>query len=222
MPAVRREPLSGQIVALLLERIAAGEWAVGAKLPGETTLASQFGVGRSTMREAIRDLAGRGVLASRQGSGVFIASLRPVDEWERSLSRADIASVIEARTAIEVESSALAAERRTSDDLADLAVALRERGERRSSIEERVDVDTAFHRAIVIAAHNPILLEIFDGFSARSRPAMIDLLHSHEEPNSEADQQGHARILAAIEARDPLTAADLTRRHLVHLRDRLG
>ncbi|MBN9629446.1 MAG: winged helix-turn-helix transcriptional regulator, partial [Actinobacteria bacterium] len=56
MTPLRREPLAEQAAEALLDRIRAGEWALGQKLPGETTLAPQLGVGRSTIREAIRQL----------------------------------------------------------------------------------------------------------------------------------------------------------------------
>ena len=89
MAQVRREPLADQAAELLLQRIRAGEWSLGAKLPGETTLAPQLGVGRSTVREAIRQLAGRGVLASRQGAGVFVTALDVEEDWNAVLRRAE-------------------------------------------------------------------------------------------------------------------------------------
>ncbi|MEV5392712.1 winged helix-turn-helix domain-containing protein, partial [Nocardia farcinica] len=117
VPQVRRHPLAAQTAELLLERIRAGEWALGHRLPGETTLAAQLGVGRSTVREAIRELAGKGVLDSRQGAGVFVTALDVTEDWDAMLHRADIAAVIEARIAIEAEAAALAARRRTPADL---------------------------------------------------------------------------------------------------------
>ncbi|ERK61245.1 transcriptional regulator, GntR family, partial [Leifsonia aquatica ATCC 14665] len=114
---VLRAPLADQAADALLERIRAGEWALGQKLPGETTLAPQLGVGRSTVREAIRQLAGRGVLQSRQGAGVFVTALDAPEDWDAVLRRASIVSVIEARIAIESEAAALAAERRTPQEL---------------------------------------------------------------------------------------------------------
>ena len=108
MPQVIRTPLADQAAELLLERIRAGEWELGAKLPGETTLAPQLGVGRSTVREAIRQLAGRGILTTRQGSGVFVTALDTHDDWETVLRRADITTVLEARIAIESEAARLA------------------------------------------------------------------------------------------------------------------
>jgi len=217
MTQLRREPLAEQAAEALLERIRGGEWELGDKLPGETTLAPQLGVGRSTIREAIRQLAGSGILATRQGAGVFVTALDQSDDWDRVLRNADIASVVEARIAIEVEASALAAHRRTPTELDAMRRAAEERASQRSRIDEHVDADMALHRSIVVAAHNPILTELFDGFAPRSREAMIDLLRSRGEYGSDDDQRTHTRILDAIADRDAVAAASLTREHLLRL-----
>lgn len=219
---VRREPLADQAAVALLDRIRSGEWPLGARLPGETTLAPQLGVGRSTIREAVRQLAGRGVLTSRQGAGVFVTSLDVPEDWEHVLRRADITAVVEARTAIEVEAAALAAARRTPAELRGLRRAVEHRGGHRDAIEAHVDADTALHRAVVTAAHNPILTELFDGFTPRSRQAMIELLRIGGEYGSDADQAVHADIVDAIADRDPVAAAERTRAHLATLTARLG
>ena len=218
MVQVRRESLASQAADLLLERIRSGEWHLGEKLPGETTLAPQLGVGRSTVREAIRQLAGRGVLASRQGAGVFVIALDAPEDWDAVLRRADIVSVIEGRIAIETEAAALAAARRTPTELRAMRRALAERAAHRSGIEELVDADMAFHRSIVTAAHNPILTDLFDGFVPRSRQAMIELLRLHGEFGGDPDQDTHASLLAAVAARDSETAAGLSRAHLLSLK----
>lgn len=217
MITVRREPLAEQAAELLLERIRSGEWALGEKLPGETTLAPQLGVGRSTIREAIRQLAGRGVLATRQGAGVFVIALDAPGDWTQKVGRADIRAVIEARGAIEVEAAALAAARRSPAELRALKRALEAREARRERIEEHVDTDAAFHRAIVAAAHNPILLEMFDSFTPRSREAMIAMLRRRGDHGSDADHATHHRLYDAIAAGDPAVAAAITRDHLASL-----
>lgn len=221
MAQVRRQPLAEQAAGLLLERIRSGEWALGEKLPGETTLAPQLGVGRSTVREAIRQLAGRGVLASRQGAGVFVTALDLPEDWDAVLRRADIVSVLEARIAIEAEAAGLAAERRTPAELRAIRSALAGREARRTVIEEHVDADTAFHRAVVTAAHNPVLTELFDSFTPRSRQAMIEMLRIRGSFGSDADHDAHARLLDAIAARDGQAAAGLSRAHLTALKERL-
>jgi DNA-binding FadR family transcriptional regulator len=215
---IRRESLADQAAEALLERIRGGEWPLGHKLPGETTLAPQLGVGRSTIREAIRQLAGRGVLSTRQGAGVFVAALDAAEDWGQLVSRADIASVIEARIAIEVEASALAAERRTVADLRAIRRAAEERDAHRSQLEEHVDADTAFHRSIVAAANNPILIELFDGFAPACRRAMIDMLRIRREYGTDDDQGVHLRIVEAIDRRDRDEASRLTRDHLLALK----
>lgn len=161
---VQRQPLAAQAAQLLLTRIKDGEWALGQRLPGETTLAAQLGVGRSTLREAIRELAGKGVLDSRQGAGVFVTALDVAEDWDTVLRSANIASVIEARIAIEAEGAALAATRRTPADLRTIRRTLAARGVTGQSVPEHVDADMAFHRAVIAAAHNDVLIQLFDAF----------------------------------------------------------
>lgn len=222
MTTVRRESLAEQAAALLLARIQEKEWEIGGKLPGETTLAPQLGVGRSTAREAIRLLAGRGILATRQGAGVFVTATDVPASWDAVVARADIVAVIEARTAIEVEAAALAAERRTSADLRVMRRALDERNRHRAAVDEHVDTDLAFHRALLVAAHSPLLLELFDGFAPRSRRAMIDMLRLRGHHGDDPDHDVHERILEAIAERRADEAAALTREHLDRLTRMLG
>ncbi len=222
MAHVQRHPLAAQAADLLLDRIRAGEWQLGHKLPGETTLAAQLGVGRSTLREAIRELAGKGVLESRQGAGVFVTALDTVEDWDTILRRADIVAVIEARLAIEAECAALAACRRTPADLRAMWRALAARAEAPASVADLVDADTAFHRTVVVAAHNDILTGMFDAFIPRSRRAMVDMLRIRPLPDERADQHAHEVLLDAIRRRDEPAAATASRIHLTSLKEALG
>lgn len=218
MAQVQRHPLAAQAAEVLLERVRAGEWQLGHRLPGETTLAAQLGVGRSTLREAIRELAGKGVLESRQGAGVFVTALDVAEDWDTVLRRSDIVTVIEARIAIEAEGAALAARRRTPADLRAMLRALAARAESGDSVEALVDADTAFHRTIVAAAHNDILLELFNAFVPRSRHAMIDMLRIRPMRLPAADHDAHEDLYTAIRARDPEAAATASRIHLTSLK----
>lgn len=220
MTQVRRAPLADQAADLLLERIRSGEWPLGAKLPGETTLGPQLGVGRSTVREAIRQLAGRGVLASRQGAGVFVTALDVAEDWDIVLRRTDIVSVIEARIAIESEAAALAAERRTPQDLRAMRRALAQR-QGQQTLEDYVDADMRFHRTVVAAAHNPILLELFDSFVPRPREAMIEMLRINRSLDDPTDHGSHAELVEAIAERDEERAARSSREHLTFLKQGL-
>ncbi len=216
---VQRQPLAAQAAQLLLTRIKDGEWALGQRLPGETTLAAQLGVGRSTLREAIRELAGKGVLDSRQGAGVFVTARDVAEDWDTVLRSANIASVIEARIAIEAEGAALAATRRTPADLRTIRRTLAARGVTGQSVPEHVDADMAFHRAVIAAAHNDVLIQLFDAFLPRLRLAMIDMLKIHPISSEPCDHDLHQQLADAIVARDPAAAAAASRTHLSTLKE---
>ncbi len=222
MATVQRQPLAAQAAQLLLDRIKAGEWRLGHKLPGETTLAAQLGVGRSTLREAIRELAGQGVLESRQGAGVFVTALDIAEEWDVVLRRADIRAVIEARVAIEAEAAALAAGRRTPADLHGMRRALWARAEAGDTVEHLVDADTAFHRTVIVAAHSEILLQLFDAFVPRVHRAMTDMLRIRPMADPAADHRAHEQLFEAIRSRSADTAARVSRVHLTALKTALA
>lgn len=163
-----------------------------AKLSGETTLGPQLGVGRSTVRKAIGQLVGKGVLQTRQGVGVCATALDVNDDWEVVLRRANIISATEARIAIESEAASLAAKRRTPQDLLTIHRALEQRARRTESKEEYVDADMQFHRAVVVASNNTVLLELFDSFVPRLRQSMVEMLRLSAPLDSETD---HVPIL---------------------------
>lgn len=217
MAHVTRVSLAEQAADVLLDRVRRGEWPLGGKLPGENALAPQLGVGRSTVREAIRQLSGRGVLTTRQGAGVFVAALDVVDEWDVVVRRADILDVIEGRMAIESEAAALAAERRGPHELRAIRRALAQR-ENRDSREDYVDADMGFHRTVVAAAHNSLLLEMFDRFVPRLRESMIEMLRMRHAFDEREDHDAHAQLVDAIAKRDAPRARMLSREHLESLK----
>ncbi|MDN5760599.1 MAG: FCD domain-containing protein [Tomitella sp.] len=213
---VRRIRLAEQTAELLLTRIRDGEWQLGHRIPGEAALAAQLGVGRSTMREAIRELAGKGVLETRQGAGVFVLALDLTDDRASVLRRATIAQVLEARLAIETAAASSAAERRTTADLEAIRDALAGRAVEGQSLPDHVDADMAFHRAVVVAAHNAVLTEVFDSFVPKIRPAMLDMLRVRPV-SPDIDQEAHRLLVDAIADRAPEASADRSRVHLTSL-----
>ncbi|WP_424217374.1 FadR/GntR family transcriptional regulator (plasmid) [Streptomyces sp. BI20] len=216
---VRRQSLVEQAAEAILSRVASGEWGLGARLPGETRLAAQLGVGRSTVREAVRELVGHAVLESRQGSGVFVVGLERAEDWPSVLARADAVSVIEARIGVEAEAAALAARRRTPADLRALRRTLRERSLTGPEVEAHVRADMAFHRAVVLAAHNEVFTELFDAFVPRVHRSMVEMLRVRPLPSAEADHTAHELLFEAIRARDAVAAAEASRTHLRNLRE---
>lgn len=162
------------------------------------------------------------MLTSRQGSGVFVAAVDAPAEWDTVLRDAGIIAVIEARIAIETEAAALAAQRRTPADITSLRRALEKRNLNRGDLEAHVDTDTAFHRSIIVAAHNPILTDLFDGLTPRLRQAMIEMLRIRNTFGSDNDQEMHANLVQAIADRDAETAGQRSRGHLLSLKNALA
>ncbi|WP_405691854.1 FadR/GntR family transcriptional regulator [Streptomyces sp. NBC_01185] len=198
---LRPSPLVEQATAHLREQITGGAWPVGTKLPGETTLAASLGVGRSTVREALRALAGAGLVRARQGAGVFVVAAEPQEDWAAKLRRAAVTDVYEVRIGIEVEAARLAARRRTDDDVTALTAALAGRRDAAGAGDAAfVDADIALHAAVVAAAHNPVLSALFTEFVPALRRGLIDMLEllalRSDDPNHGDDS--HARLVDAV------------------------
>ncbi|REE97423.1 FadR/GntR family transcriptional regulator [Thermomonospora umbrina] len=221
---LRPSPLVEQATESLREQITQGNWPVGTKLPGETSLAKSLGVGRSTVREALRSLAGAGLVQPRQGSGVFVMATEPRESWSVRLRRAAVADVYEVRMLLEVEAARLAAERRTDDDLIGLDAALAHRAQSAGGgTAAFVDADIVLHEAVVAAAHNPVLVGLFTEFVPRLRQGLIDLVElldlRAEDPGH--GQDVHARLVEAIAGGDADRAARTLRGELTRTLDRL-
>ncbi|MEV8454961.1 FCD domain-containing protein [Streptomyces sp. NPDC052095] len=203
---LRPSPLVEQAAHHLREQITEAHWPVGTRIPGETTLARTLGVGRSTVREAVRTLAALGLLQSRQGAGVFVIADRPAEDWPTRLRRAAVTDVYEVRMLIEVQAARLAARRRTDEDLAALDAALAARRAAGAGGDaEFVDADIALHRTVVAAAHNPVLTDLFGEFAPALRQGLIDLvelfgLRSADPDHGDATHDALVRAVVAGDA----------------------
>ncbi|MFI5657612.1 FadR/GntR family transcriptional regulator [Streptomyces sp. NPDC051684] len=221
---LRPSPLVEQAAERLRAQIADEMWPVGTRLPGETTLAKELGVGRSTVREALRALTGQGMLQPKQGAGVFVTALRPVEDWPTRLRRAAVADVYEVRTFLEVQAARLAAERRTDEDVAAMRSALATRRTAAGGPGDAfVDADIALHATVVAAAHNPVLTDLFAEFAPALRQALIDLLALVDVRGAEQDHgdAAHAELVEAVAAGDPETAGRAAHGELAEMQGKL-
>jgi DNA-binding FadR family transcriptional regulator len=215
LTSLRRSSLAELAVSQLRDQVLSGQWAVGARLPAETELAQQLEVGRSTVREAVRVLVHAGLLETRQGSGTYVRSLSPGQDWEPRLRRAAVLEAYEVREALEVQAARLAAGRRTDADIAELTECLRRRQEARARARDArfIELDLAFHRAVVAAAHNALLAEMFDSFAAVLREALLAVAADRELDHARTDP-AHVRLAAAIEAGDVAAAEQAAHDHV--------
>jgi DNA-binding FadR family transcriptional regulator len=215
--SLRPSPLVEQATAHLREQITGGEWPVGTRLPGEVTLAKTLGVGRSTVREALRALAGAGLVQARQGSGVFVIATEPAEDWPARLRRAAITDVYEVRIIVETQAARLAAERRTEEDVAALESALAGRARAATGDDAAfVDADIALHAAVVAAARNPVLSDLFAEFAPALRERLIDLVEllGLREHDHNPGHDTHAALVAAVARGDGESAEAVLRTEL--------
>ena len=218
-PAPRPPRLSDHVAEELLASIAAGRLEPGDRLPSERTLSEQFGVSRTVIREAIRSLAARGVVESRAGSGLVVATMDP-SRLTALLSlflgsgALHYADVHEVREAIESRMTALAATRRTDEDLADLRDALEALGAAaaRDDVEATSLADVEFHRAIARTTHNDLFVMMLDSIGDVLLEVRRETLR--EPSRRQAVMPAHERIVRAIEAGDAAAARAAMEAHL--------
>jgi GntR family transcriptional repressor for pyruvate dehydrogenase complex len=218
------QTLSGNLVESLRTRIVNGDIAPGEKLPSEPRLATEHGVSRTVVREAIARLNLEGLVHTRRGSGSY-ALTPPADDVDGApplaRSLADRVALVEYRLALEAEAAALAATRRTPAQLAALADRLDSLASSDGHPATAMQHDFAFHRLVAEAAGNRFLLEALD----RLGPQMIAMprgrLDRHDGGRFTAVVQEHRAVLAALESQDPLAAAAAMRVHLAGSRRRL-
>lgn len=176
-----RQSLVDTVVDQLRAQLTNGDWAVGDRIPTEHELAEQLGVGRNTVREAVRVLVHAGLLESRQGNGTFVRSTADPSAVLREIRAAGTLDVLELRVALEAEAARLAAERRDTADMVALRAVLRtlrEHGDRAA------DADMAFHMGVVQATHNPAFIEVYRFFSVQVHESLVTSLRDEEMPRS--------------------------------------
>lgn len=202
-----RRGLVERVVDELKALVADGTWSVGERIPVEAQLAAQLGVGRSTVREAVRALAHVGILEVRQGDGTRV---RAADEltvlMNRRMGGVEHGHILEVRAALEAQAARLAAQRRTPLDVERLERSLnaREQAWGAGELGPWVESDLDLHLGVVDAAHNPFLSRVYRGFVDELRAS----IKATVEPGLErATHIDHSALVEAIRHGDAEVAA---------------
>ena len=205
---VRSRKLCDLVIQQIQEKISLGVFAPGTKIPTEPTLMAQLGVGRSTVREAIRVLVSAGLLEVRQGDGTYVLRGSSGKEpLEYRLRRATAREIREVRRIIEVETARLAAANRTETDLDTMRDCLvrKKAAVAASDTHGYVAADIAFHSAVAAASGNSLLADLYRSFCMVFQD-FLDHLIADVGVNRYQDHI-HNGLLAAITSQDADAAA---------------
>ncbi len=198
-----------------------GHLEPGMKLPPEREVAEQIGVSRTVVREAVRILVARGLLATRHGVGTIVQQITQEHVGERlnlllRTSGISLAKLHEVRSILEVEIAGLAALQATDDDVANLQRILAEMDDAKGSPEGFADKDAEFHTALAHTTHNPLFSVLLG--SIRDLMQEVRLSVSRYPDLFATVMPDHHTILNQIVARNVDSARSAMRAHLEHAR----
>ena len=149
----------------LKQRIRRGEWLPGERLPSIIRLAKDLNISTGSVREALRSLQSIGLVKIEHGRGVFVVGSSRSGELAHHIQDVSVGLIValaETRRILEPELAALAAERGTAEDLAEIVRLARQMEEQAAQGVDFVEPDIEFHRRIAQAGYNPILYRMME------------------------------------------------------------
>lgn len=201
----------------LRRNILDGTWPINSRIPKEAELMELFGVGKSTVREAVRSLATMGMLEPIKGVGTFVRSLTPVSSMlTQFVSGYTFDQILVYRRALEIEAAQQAAINRSEEQLENLRTLFeydREADPCAPPTPSRGKMPGSFHFLLFEAAGNPLMSSMFAGVMGAIRQAMRsgELVYGVEHGVRQFD---HGLILDAIAAQDVAAAAHSMAMHV--------
>ena len=217
-PTTRRH---GEVVHELGRAVVRGDLTAGETLPSEETLAAEYGLSRGAFREAMKVLAGKGLVASRTRTGTVVMpearwNLMDPDvlawRYQGSPTRSQLDDLAEVRVALEPEAARLAAARIRKAEVAGLRDLLERMEQTLPDPDEFIEADLAFHQAVVAASGNELFVTLFGLLGA----ALAEVRHVHTRSLRRNQQTlpEHTAVVEALAARDQQAAFDRMR-HVV-------
>jgi GntR family transcriptional repressor for pyruvate dehydrogenase complex len=219
--SVRSRKRAEMVREKLVELIRDGYLKEGEKLPTEPQLSAMFGVGRSSIREAVQSLIGLGLVEMRPGLGAYLRrlSINDVVQMVDGAVQLEYGSALqlhEVRAMIEITGARLAAVRRTPADLTRMqdAVLHYRIAVHADNVQGLIDADLAFHRAIIEATHNDLLVTLLESISGLLREHRRQFGSSHELRQRPGVIEDHEGLLGAIARGAPDDARRLMQSHM--------
>jgi DNA-binding FadR family transcriptional regulator len=161
------EKLGEKIIRQIKEDIKQGKFKVNEKIPAEPELMKLYGVGRSTIREAIKTLAVAGILKVQQGSGTVVNAFANIETIDTRLQRADFEEINAVRRLLEYEIVTLATKNQSLQHIDEIAncLELRKQAILAEHRQACIEADIAFHMAMARASLNSVLADLYQSFT---------------------------------------------------------
>jgi GntR family transcriptional repressor for pyruvate dehydrogenase complex len=214
--------LTTDVCRRLITHLVRGDWHEGERIPSERELGGLLGVGRASLREALKALEIMGMLEVRVGDGTFVCERsqflsRPLLWAVAGSAQAHVQELIEARRVLEKGLAALAAERATAEDLAQIGKYQEEMEKAGGNVLAFLEADLNFHLAVARAARNRILLNAVQMMRNLMRQWISETVQVHGV--SDRAIQQHKVILLAIAKKDRAKASAAMEAHLSAMGD---
>src|SRR6266498_1289872 len=224
-PLEREQRLYERVVEKVLELISSGVWKPGFRLPPERELSEAFGVSRTVVREAVKALEARGVLESVTGGGVSVRLAdsdivsRSLQTYMRLSNRVDFEIRLnEVHRVLEVEMVALAAARRTAEQLTKLHQICEQMRASDNTAKEMAELDFQLHVTLAEATQNDLFKVLLAPLINQLRDQIILTWEDFPRPVNEVFDQ-HEAIVSAVENGDAEAARQAMLRHLNYSRN---
>lgn len=216
---IERRTVYELVAERLLEHISQRRLRPGDALPTERELTQVYRVGRSSVREALRMLQSNGLIKPA-GKGVFVVAefANPLNHSLHlllTLRETDLRELFEVRKILEGETAALAAARRTDEDLAQMERAIAEMVEGLAAQDWYIEADLRFHLTIAAATRNRIALRMMQAVRDLLQRALSSIYHIPGSPQRSIEQ--HRLILDAIARGDAEGARRRMQEHLARV-----
>ena len=207
---IQKKSLAEEVAEQLQKQIIDGTLKKGDKLPIAVELMNIFGVGRSSIREAVKKLENMGYLKVQQGKGTFISAPTPAKEpLEQRLKRADIKELNEVRHILEAAIAEKATLRHTEQDVEEMKASLSERknAAETGALSECIEADIKFHISVAKAAHNEFLFELYSSVAMRLKESYENIYD--DTSHFLQSQPLHENLVNSITDNDTKTAASI-------------
>jgi DNA-binding FadR family transcriptional regulator len=218
-PAATSKKLGDQVYDGLAEQIAAGRYPIGSRLPAELELASQFGVSRPVLRQALGRLRAEGLIATRQGAGNFV--LRRSDSRRLDFgplqNLPDVQRCLEFRCGLESEAARRAAIAHHEGAIDGIALAIDAMERAIAAGGSSIEPDFEFHLSIARASQNRFFVTTLEALRSQVEFGIKLSRSFSERPLDERHRSvldEHREIYEAIRAGDPERAKQAVARHL--------